>query len=267
MKLIMIPFQLILDDELMEEGRTNTFPLVVPLMNSKEKMKCRKVRSVLRFPPQNKHYQPEKYAHHLLMCYYPFRSEDELKLGTYTEKLLQPGVIEKVNENKMIVEPYGDLVDEALENFLIDTATHNLDAFAQQENDEVEDDINTSVMPDENDSDEEHTETSYSTVSTQRFVVTDDELFSSIRSLNAVQRNIFDAVYHWGKTLVKLRNSIEVNEISPLYIFLTGGGGCGKSHLLITLYKALTKALLHKGGEPDKARVLRIAPTGVAAIN
>ena len=167
----------------------------------------------------------------------------------------------------MIVEPYGDLVDEALENFHIDSAAHNLDAFAQQENDEVENDLNTSVIPDENDSDEEQTGTSHSIVSAQRFVVSDDELFASIRSLNGVQRTIFDVVYHWGKTLVKLRNSKEVNKLSPLHIFLTGGGGCGKSHLLITLYKALTKVLMHKGGEPDKPRVLRIAPTGVAAIN
>ena len=50
-------------------------------------------------------------------------------------------------------------------------------------------------------------------------------------------------------------------------MFLTGGGGCGKSHLLKTVYQLVTKLLLYRSGDLDKPSVLVLAPTGVAAIN
>ena len=55
--------------------------------------------------------------------------------------------------------------------------------------------------------------------------------------------------------------------MEPLHIFLTGQGGCGKSHLVKTIFHALSKLLLRKGADPDKPRVLLLAPTGVAAVN
>ena len=69
----------LLNDELMESNESSCpFPPVLPLMNSKEKLKCRKIRSVLRYHVPNKHKFPEKYSHHLLFMYNPFRSEAEL---------------------------------------------------------------------------------------------------------------------------------------------------------------------------------------------
>ena len=78
---------IILNDELMEEHNTCTYPSAVPLMSSKEKLKCRKFRAVLRYHVPNQHKYPEKYAHHLLFMYYPFRSESELLDNTYLHKL------------------------------------------------------------------------------------------------------------------------------------------------------------------------------------
>ena len=85
----------------MEENSAFPFPSVIPLMSSKEKLKCRKIRAVLRYHIPNRHKYPEKYAHHLLfMYYYPFRSETELLNATYLEKLSQPGVLDIVNNNE-----------------------------------------------------------------------------------------------------------------------------------------------------------------------
>ena len=70
------------NDEVMEDDHSRLpFPSLIPLMSSKQKLKCRKVLSVIRSHARNRHISPEKYAHRLLMMYYPFRSESELSFS------------------------------------------------------------------------------------------------------------------------------------------------------------------------------------------
>ena len=106
-------------------------------MTSKEKLKCCKVNAVLRpYTPDRDKY-PEKYAH-LLFLYLPFRNEDDLKSsksGTYIEKLNEPGVLDIINANKQMFEPFSDLVDSALTDLRSNIT--RCDANAQQENDDV----------------------------------------------------------------------------------------------------------------------------------
>ena len=48
------------------------YPRVIPLMSSPDKLKCRKVPSVLRYFTPNKNRNYEVYANHLLILFYPF---------------------------------------------------------------------------------------------------------------------------------------------------------------------------------------------------
>jgi DNA replication protein DnaC len=48
------------------------------------------------------------------------------------------------------------------------------------------------------------------------------------------------------------------------FLRITGGGGVGKSYLIITLAKWITKILISTT-DPNKAKVLLLAFTGVAA--
>ena len=50
-------------------------PQITSLMNTKGKMKCRKVKAVIRYHTPNKTKEPERYFHHLLMLYYPWRKK------------------------------------------------------------------------------------------------------------------------------------------------------------------------------------------------
>lgn len=50
-------------------------------------------------------------------------------------------------------------------------------------------------------------------------------------------------------------------------MFITGGAGAGKSHLIKTIYHTATKTFRHGITNPEKPTVLLMAPTGVAAIN
>ena len=55
--------------------------------------------------------------------------------------------------------------------------------------------------------------------------------------------------------------------IKPFHIFLAGGAGVGKSHLIKTIFMSIIKLLSFKGGDPEKPRILISAPTGVADTN
>ena len=70
-------------------------------MSSKEKLKCRKTKVVLRYDVPNRNKYPEKCAHHILFMFYPFRAEDDLYLNnSYMNKLYKPGIIDIINTNK-----------------------------------------------------------------------------------------------------------------------------------------------------------------------
>ena len=89
-------------------------------------------------------------------------------------------------------------------------------------------------------------------------ILHDDDNNAKIRSLNFKQRQIFHVIHAWVESSKK---------ISPLHLSLTVGGGCGKSHLIKTIYHSMRKLFLHHSGNPDKVQVLLLAPIGVAAIN
>ena len=87
-------------------------------MNTKEKMKCRKVKAVIRYHTPNKTKEPGRYFHHLLMLYYPWRNESELMAAdqSYSSKFYEPNVQDVIESNRSVFEPDADAVTEALEN-------------------------------------------------------------------------------------------------------------------------------------------------------
>ena len=126
-------------DELMEDIHNidHIYPKVIPLMSSKEKVKCRKILFVLQFYIPNQQTQRGEYAHHMLLMYYPFRKENDLKSGnppTYSNKLGESNMISLVNQNRDRVEPFATIIDNAFERYTSELQT-NMDPFGQQDND------------------------------------------------------------------------------------------------------------------------------------
>ena len=54
-----------------------SYPKLILLMRSKDKMRCRWVKNLLRYHTPNANLNPEEHAHHLLMLFHPFRNEQE----------------------------------------------------------------------------------------------------------------------------------------------------------------------------------------------
>ena len=66
---------------------------------------------------------------------------------------------------------------------------------------------------------------------------------------------------------MKNLSSKHVKYIKAFHIFLTGGAGAGESHLTKTIFMSISKLLSYKGGDPEKQRILILAPTVVEAVN
>ncbi|XP_061749313.1 uncharacterized protein LOC133547832 [Nerophis ophidion] len=81
-----------------------------------------------------------------------------------------------------------------------------------------------------------------------------------VHSLNATQRSIFDRIRKW--CLEKVMGKTP----EPFHVFVTGGAGTGKSHLIRAIqYEA--GRLLSRLYQPDETCVLLTAPTGIAAYS
>ena len=84
-------------------------------MISREIMRCRKARRILRSHVSNTPLSLEKFAH------YAFKDEKELFpdfLLMYQNKLQEQGVQDAININKITFEPYGHLVDQFFFNLM-----------------------------------------------------------------------------------------------------------------------------------------------------
>ena len=122
---------------------TSQLPSKIKLLNTNEVMKCRKTKAVVRYHTPNKIKEPEKYFHHLLIMYYPWRKEDTL-IGseqTYASKFYEPKVQAVVEQKRAIFEPDADAVSEALEtlrNNECNNYVHSFDALNDQENEDLQ---------------------------------------------------------------------------------------------------------------------------------
>jgi DNA replication protein DnaC len=85
----------------------------------------------------------------------------------------------------------------------------------------------------------------------------DDDYRKMIQKLNEKQKEFFYHVLHHIKTSDK-----------PIYCFLSGGAGVGKSHLTKSLYQAALKYYNTRAGDNfQEVKILMLAPTGKAAYN
>jgi ABC-type dipeptide/oligopeptide/nickel transport system ATPase component len=81
---------------------------------------------------------------------------------------------------------------------------------------------------------------------------------SSISTLNSQQRRLFD---DFTERMV----STDINE-KPVYLFIAGEAGTGKSHLVQLLIEAVKIIKLKAGAELKKPPVIVMAPTANAAF-
>ena len=268
-------------------GVTSQLPPKIKLLKTNEVMKCRKSKAVIRYHTPNKTKEPEQYFHHLLVLYYPWRNEDSL-LGsnqTYASKFYEPEVQSVVTKNRALFEPDADAVSQALEALRSNEGIHmaqSFDSLNDQQNDQLQSDMQDNSESDGESFNEQvlshlaskstsdHTST-VPTISShiQPEEISDDLLRESVRVLNNKQRIAYDIVVSWCRNKIKkmLTQNLESIHVDPIYLFITGGAGSGKSHLIKTIYHTAVKTFRHARSNANLPTVLLMAPTGVSAIN
>ena len=236
------------------------------------KYKKRKVPRIIRYVKYNKKKDPENYFREQLMLFVPWRNEQRDLLGSFDTyeahyNSVKTILIPKRNEYEHHIEEL-ELARQMMEDEQreYDQTAPN----AEQENREAEEEgskesghfvyFNPSRVVEHRHYDigiELQSTCSVPPVETTGIMLPDEEYLTLLRSLNLRQREFFNHIVHW----IKCKDE-------PVYAFLTGGAGVGKSVVIRALYQTLYRILNLKDGEnPDDKRILLCAYMGFAAFN
>ena len=236
-------------------------------------IKLRKRPKVIRYVRFHKDKDPENYYREQIMLFSPWRSESQLlgECTTFHERYLQLEAQIKYKNNS-----YNNNSE------VIDLAINQLEKELDSED---ENNMYNSIAPNKEHTERLHTNektkshniipsketletydigqdlglsvNNFSTEELRIPYMPDEDYHSLVNTLNKKQKDFFYHTLHWCKT-----------QTQPMYTFLTGGAGVGKSQVLRALYNALAKYYSSQPGtNPDDIQVLLMAPTGKAAHN
>ncbi|XP_062569279.1 uncharacterized protein LOC134231343 [Saccostrea cucullata] len=256
---------------------------VFELKNSKGfvQRRTRTKSAVIRYPRFNQEKMSEKYYQCLLQLFLPYSTQTQLKPPGFDlyEAFYENGYVrmtgkKKVQSVKSIVDKnrtrYAqneDIIAEALETY--ENLGEPEDAWAnlcpETELMRQECSAKRSLGLDLNDTEElpdMQTESSSDVLySVQQNTQSREETMQILQSLNETQMKVFYLVREW------CLQKIFGEKTDPLHIFITGGAGTGKSHLIKAIHFEASRILGKKITSPDSVSVLLAAFTGTAAFN
>ena len=259
------------EDEALVENKSTISDLIHIAKNG-TKYKYRKVPKVIRYVRYNQTKDPENYYREQLMLFMAWRKEQKDLLGSFeTYRDHYNTMKEQLGVKRNQFEHHSEELELARQMMEAEEAEYDeLAPNAEQENREAEEEgakESESFVHFNPDRAVEHrhydigieleSTCSMPRVETASIMLPDEEYLSLLRSLHLRQREFFNHIIH----------CIKCND-EPIYAFLSGGAGVGKSVVIRSLYQSLFRILnLREGENPDDTRVLLCAYMGTAAFN
>ena len=270
------------DDE-DEKKEVETTGKVIQLNNNIGLMRKAKKPAVLCYHKLSEQKQPEEYFYQQILLYLPWTNEQMLlKLPSFKEHYMRH--ISEISKNRAEIEHHTEIIEQAVEQFEdMGPPLHAFDEIApetEQDRDDAEAegaeaDPHFAVLQPEDDQvadsgDMDNVKAADSTPVTYSIekrpgVLPQQEFYTLIRTLNSKQREIFQSIAEWCSAESTKDKTGHVPD--QLCLFVSGGAGTGKSHLLTSIYQMALRRLQGETTNPEELSVVLTAPTGVAAHN
>ncbi|MCG7875518.1 MAG: AAA family ATPase [Candidatus Thiodiazotropha endolucinida] len=258
------------DANMSDEESFSDSETVLTLKNGIKIKRCRNSR-IIRYVRFNRKTDEENYYREKLLLFHPWRKEETDLLGTFrTYKEHYESIKTVIDHKCSTYEHHAEELELAR-----DLAEIEYDAFDDiaPSTQQVEgDDAETEPIQSEefiyfNPDKIEHRDYDIGTeigcyvsspqIDVNENILSDIDYRKLLQCLNSKQKQFYYHVIHWIKT-----------KDAPLYAFLSGGAGVGKSLVIRALYQTLFRILnLKEGEDADHTRVLLCAFTGKAAFN
>ena len=256
----------------MEVNETEGKSEIITLKDEMGKMRKRTRPCVMRYHKVSKAKDPELYYLILLQLYLPWRDESDLKgdnatgnFSTYQE--MYEHVADDIRPNILKHDPYFEQVDFDLDTMLDDVMDYDSDN---------EGDGNTSefnflnpdlIDVDQQDNDASNVNFTPATASVENRSLSRDENYNMCSQLNQGQLEIFNYVMRYAvEYMLNERNGKPLPD--PIYVFLSGAGGVGKSYVTKAMIENLRNVLkFHLQDFGTQPSVSVTASTGKAACD
>lgn len=238
-------------------------------------MLLRQTPATVRYHQWSPKKQVEQYFHAQLLLYFPWRTEiADLYANSYKESYLAK--VDIVQQNRRRNEYFSDELDDVLEDIqeygIREESWHVV--APETEKEQIKEEIEGAEI-------EYNPMNAFESITQQRgganfdtgctsfhYEMLSEEMSTSewiecILSLNQKQYSLHQCIVEWAS---KMTLSHRIPKPDPFCLFLTGGAGVCKSHLVRTIVQTVIRifAINNQGNENH---VLVCAPTGVAAYN
>lgn len=246
----------------------------ITLKNNMGYMVQRKTSAIVRYHQWSSKKQPEQFYHSQLLLYYPWRKETaDLLCDSYKDSYVDKVEITKCNRDKFehFSEEVGDVLED-IEKFGVPEESWEVVApeYEKEQKEEEQEgiELENSVF-NAFDSSAQQTAAAKDTRSTlYHYEVSTEHMSTSewiqfILSLNATQYSLHQFIVDWA---TKMTLSRRIPRPDPFYLFLTGGAGVGKSHLVRAIVQTVNR-IFSINSQAGETHVLVCAPTGAAAFN